>query len=221
MNLIQKKRFVKNYVKSPNVVDTSLTAVVDPLEDVRAEFVWRWEVEVMDLLPSELQPKLKNSRSERRKAATHFNAVAKLLSLLTEAERMIVSPAKNKQVRLDKLDAKIRQEEEKFVKLETNEEQINVKRKREEQELKLKDRKKDETNKLKLKLAEEKKLQKLEAAKERSDCQRNEKKHGRLSLPKKNERRRKLPRKRNAKELDDVLFVQKQKEHTRQSSQHG
>ncbi|KAL7566628.1 hypothetical protein ACA910_003463 [Epithemia clementina (nom. ined.)] len=169
----------KNQVKSPGIIVVSTeesnndleAPIVDPMTDERTEFVWRWEVDTPELLPNECQAQVKKDRAALKKSSTRYNTVARLLSLLSEADKVIVSNKKNSQTKLDKRAARIQQEEEKIVAWEKGDQETTAKRQRYSQEQEFKDRKRDEQNKLKRQLAEEKKRQKMEAAMEKQQKQ--------------------------------------------------
>ena len=151
----------KPYLKNLSAVDSSITASVDDNEDTQPAYLWRWECEVKEIIPSHLLLQVTRSRGLRRKASIHFNAASKLVASLAEMRKLLAS-TNTKPVRIEKLTARIQQEEEKFRKMEDAEQKATAKRKRQEQDQQLKDRKKDEANKLKQKLAQEKKRQKEE-----------------------------------------------------------
>ena len=163
----------KNHVKTPQVlvdsetldhrVETWNKPMVDPMADERTEFLWRWEVDMMDLLPSECIPHVKQARAVFRRRTTRLNALAKVLTLLSEAEKqVVVARKKQSQDKLKKLTARIQQEEDRVASLVQAEREIQEKHERQSQEQELKERKKDEKNKLKQQMVEEKKRRKLE-----------------------------------------------------------
>ena len=162
----------KNHVKTPQVlvdsetrdrVETWNKPMVDPMTNERTEFLWRWEVDMMDLLPSECIPHVKQARAVFRRRTTRLNALAKVLTLLSEAEKqVVVARKKQSQDKLKKLTTRIQQEEDRVASLVQAEREIQEKHERQSQEQELKERKKDEKNKLKQQMVEEKKRRKLE-----------------------------------------------------------
>jgi chromatin assembly factor 1 subunit A len=142
---------------------TTLTAadkVLDLFEDTNLDRMWRWEVTTLELLPPECIANARKARSARRKVASNYSAILKLIKSLDEAEKMIFDP---KLPDVDHTIAKISRDEEKVLKFEREAEKLRLAEEaktRKLQELEARKRAKEEE-------AEEKRRQKEDAAEER------------------------------------------------------
>jgi len=125
---------------------TTTTNPLNVFEDDNPDHLWRWEVAVLDLLPAPVLPSVKKARAACKKMGTHFAAVTKLLLTLQEADQQLLqlsttvdanaatsdatakdpskasSPSSSSSSsfppKLDKLLARLSQEEEKVLKYE-------------------------------------------------------------------------------------------------------
>ena len=131
----------------------SSTKTIDIFENEDQDRLWRWELAIMDILPSDVVSKVRKARSARKKLSSHHAATMKLLQALQEVEAVIADVKKPK---LEAMLAKISREEEKVLKFEREAEkqrlQLQAKRKKQE-ELESKRREKEQ-------LAEEKRKEK-------------------------------------------------------------
>ena len=137
-------------------------------EDEDSDRMWRWEVTIIDLLPSEVVTKAKKARSARKKLSSNYNAVMKLVQTLDNAEKSI---SDLKVTNLENVSAKISTDEEKVLRFEREAEKkrlaLQAKRKKQE-ELEAKRQEKE-------RLAEEKRrakeLKKEEAEKKKIELE--------------------------------------------------
>ncbi len=152
--------------------------VLSKYEDTSIHRMWRWELGIMDVLPTTILPKVRKARSARRKLLSHYLANQKLLKSIQEADTII------RDMKTDKLETvivKIGTDEEKVLKFEREAEkklleQLARKKKDEELEDKKRERerkkeelekKKFEKEKEKQELAEARDAEKREKLKER------------------------------------------------------
>jgi hypothetical protein len=104
--LAKRKSYIDN--------DTSNKSI-DLFEDESQDRMWRWEILTIDILPSEVLPKVRKARSARKKISSHRTATRRLIQSLSEAETVIADaacPDINKQI------AKVSQNEERVLKFE-------------------------------------------------------------------------------------------------------
>jgi hypothetical protein len=150
-------------------VPKSGPANVDIFSNTNPEFMWRWELVSLDLLPEQYKATVKVARSTRRKVKNHEKAVIKLIQAINGVMVSIksTSSADKKQ----KLIAKVSVEEEKVLKYEREEEKVRLlndtkilKEKQKEMAKKQKDEEKkrleEDKRKEKLKAEEAKKVEK-------------------------------------------------------------
>lgn len=167
----------KNNIKNPwmaSGMDLTDKQTLDLFEDDNMDHMWRWEVTLLDLLPESVVPKVKKARSARKKLSSHFAAIAKLLSSLNDADKLLVADGSSK-ARVDKLLAKISQDEEKALKFQREQERARLaaeaKRKKEAtknvQAKKRKTLSEDEKQAAQLEKQKDKERKKEEAAEER------------------------------------------------------
>jgi chromatin assembly factor 1 subunit A len=162
----------KNYIKNPSIaiVSDANDGPVDLFEDEQSEYMWRWEVSLLDLLPTDSHGKVKKARAARKKLGTHFAALAKLLGSLTEADKLLALTTVN-QARLDKLLARISQEEEKVLKFEREEEvarlALEAKVQKEQAKAEKEQAKSSDAQKLKEEAKKQKELEKERLAQEK------------------------------------------------------
>lgn len=143
----------KNHVKQPHIVTASsetaapaapatmdtdsttanaaTTTTTNIFQDEHPDHLWRWEVTVLELLPSEALPQVKKARAAVRKLGAHVNAITKLLTTLQETEQCIQSDnaaptPTTTSVKLEKLLARTSQEEEKVLKYEREAEKLRL-----------------------------------------------------------------------------------------------
>jgi len=172
----------KCLVKNPRIVvalegdRSSNTSTTDIFEDENVDFMWRWEAAILDFLPEGMVGQVKKARNARKKFSTHFGAIARLLTSLNDADKLILTsntttPSDVNKAKLDKILAKISLEEEKVLKFEREEEKVRLalEAKRKQDEIKANDKKleQDEKAKEKQAQAEQARLAKEEAAKEK------------------------------------------------------
>lgn len=208
----------KNVLKDTSIVTgESCTTPVDLFED-ESPF-WRWEVTVVDLLPSDSLARVKKARGSHKKISSHWNAIVKLIKSLQN------------RVLNDKAWAKISQDEEKFLKYEREEEKARLamqakaskQQEKEKEKLMKKDqiasqkKAEDEEKRLeKAKQQEEKMLLKKEAAAEKQRKKDEAEKIRRQKEAQKQEAEREKKRKQQllAKQQSRLLsiFVPKKKE---------
>jgi chromatin assembly factor 1 subunit A len=138
-------------------------------------------VQILDILPQEAMAQIKKSRVARKKVGTQFNTLAKLLASLNEADKLIydheTATAKSKsaiKVKLDKVLARISQEEEKTLKYEREAEKMrlsnqakDMKQNQAKAAKEKKEREEQEKQKLKEQMAHEKERKKEESAREK------------------------------------------------------
>ncbi|GKY93553.1 hypothetical protein MPSEU_000322700 [Mayamaea pseudoterrestris] len=135
----------KQYIKHPfiatnngSLVDGSdaKDAIIDIFQDEHVDYMWRWEVSCIDLLPADATSPVKAARAARKKIASQFAALDKLLCSLNEADRLILlsvdgsgktsKSGKSAANQLEKMFARISQEEEKVLKFERQEEAFRL-----------------------------------------------------------------------------------------------
>ena len=153
--------------------------VVAKYEDDSVDRMWRWEVGIMEVLPSSILPKVRKARTARRKLLNHYMANRKLLKSYDDADAAILRGDSS-----DKLDAvieKIAKDEEKVLKYEREAEKQRLAvlaRQKKEQELEAKrvekERKKEE--------AEKKKLEKEREKQETREAEKRKKTEGKERL---------------------------------------
>lgn len=144
--------------------------VVARYEDDSVDRMWRWELGIIEVLPSDILPKVRKARTARRKLLNHFQANQKLQKSYDDADTAILKGATKE--KLDAILGKIVKDEEKVLKFEREAEKQRLavlakKKKDQEQEAKKleKERKKDEAEKKKL----EKEREKQEAVEAREE----------------------------------------------------
>lgn len=167
--LSQRKSYMEQTTKGKSIVDV--------FEDDSNTRIWRWEILIVDIFPSEVLSAVKKARSARKKIASHWTATSRLIQALSTVEMAINDPEKSP--KYEKEVAKVSQCEEKVLKYEREEEKKRMaeqakKRKQEEQEMKK--REKELQKERKLQEAEKKKqeaeVKKQEAAKARDEAKR-------------------------------------------------
>ncbi|KAL3942431.1 MAG: hypothetical protein SGARI_000267 [Bacillariaceae sp.] len=94
---------------------TKSSKTVDLFEDSDADRLWRWEISTLDLLPSETLAKARKARTARKKVASYYSAVVKLIKSLDDVCTKIFD---SKLPKLDSVTAKISQNEERVLKFE-------------------------------------------------------------------------------------------------------
>eukprot|EP00557_Chaetoceros_sp_GSL56_P007795 CAMPEP_0176504764 /NCGR_PEP_ID=MMETSP0200_2-20121128/16119_1 /TAXON_ID=947934 /ORGANISM="Chaetoceros sp., Strain GSL56" /LENGTH=980 /DNA_ID=CAMNT_0017904241 /DNA_START=96 /DNA_END=3038 /DNA_ORIENTATION=+ len=99
-------------------------AKVDIFSNTNPEFMWRWELISLDLLPDELKSTVKNARSVRRKLKSQHKAMIKLIQSINDAVSCIRSMAEPSKKQM--LIAKVSVEEEKVLKFEREEEKARI-----------------------------------------------------------------------------------------------
>jgi hypothetical protein len=204
----------RNILKDASIVtNESPAAPADSFED-ESPF-WRWEVTVVDLLPTDSLSCVKKARSSHKKISSHWNAIVKLVKAL-----------QNRSLN-DKAWIKITQDEEKFLKFEREEEkarlaaQAKISKQQEKEKEKLK--KQDQVSSAKraqdeetARLKEERLLLKQEAAAEKQRKKEEaEKVKLQKQLEKENKERQKLRKQELlAKQQRNLMsmFVPKKKE---------
>jgi len=134
--------------------------VLAKYEDSSVDRMWRWELGIVDVLPSTILTKIRKARSARRKLLSHFMANQKLLKSIEEADTVI------RDMNSDKLDiviAKVGGDEEKVLKFERESEKKRLEqlaRKKKDEEIEArkreKERKKEELEKKRLEKEREK-----------------------------------------------------------------
>lgn len=136
-------------------------------EDTSVDRLWRWEVGILDVLPSTIIPKVRKARMACKKLLLHYMANQKLMKSLQDADT-IIRDMKSQKVEFTLV--KIAKDEEKVLKYEREAEKLRLvqlakKKKDEELESKKKEmeRKKEEAEKKRL----EKEREKLEATEAR------------------------------------------------------
>jgi chromatin assembly factor 1 subunit A len=137
----------------------------------------RWEVQILNILPQEAMAQIKKARAARKKVGTQFNTLGKLLASLKEADRLLydheTAASKSKsaiKAKLDKVLARISQEEEKVLKYEREAEKarLSTQAKDLKQATKeKKEREEQEKQKLKEEMAQKKERKKEESAREK------------------------------------------------------
>lgn len=95
-------------------------AKVDIFSDTNPEFMWRWELVSLDLLPDEYKATVKKIRAARRKLKNHEKAVIKLIQAISDVITSIKSSSSA--AKKQNLIAKVSAEEEKVLKYEREEE---------------------------------------------------------------------------------------------------
>jgi chromatin assembly factor 1 subunit A len=140
--------------------------------------LWRWEVGILDVLPSIVIPAVRKARMAYKKLLSHYMANQKLLKSLQDAENIVRDMKSNK---LEATLVKIAKDEEKVLKFEREAEKqrlVQLAQKKKEQEVEdkkmEKERKKEEAEKKKL----EKEREKQEAAEAR-EAEKRKKQHER------------------------------------------
>jgi chromatin assembly factor 1 subunit A len=142
---------------------------IDLFEDEHEDRMWRWEIVMLDLLPSSVLPKVRKARSARRKVSSHYTATNKLIKSVQDAELFILD---TKLPQLDTVLAKISRDEEKVLKYEreTEKQRITLQaKKRKEQELESKRREKELLAEEKLHKKQEAEQKKLDKEKEKQE----------------------------------------------------
>lgn len=117
----------KNYIKNASLI-VPLTAATSNnkistnniFEDTQADLMWRWEVAAVDLLPVDALPMVKRARAARKKISAYFAALAKLVTVLNEADKLLLLEQSSGKVEMAL--AKISVEEERVLKYEREEE---------------------------------------------------------------------------------------------------
>ncbi|CAJ1966857.1 unnamed protein product [Cylindrotheca closterium] len=167
--LSQRKPYMEKSTKDKSTMDV--------FEDDSNTRIWRWEILIVDIFPSEVLSDVKKARSARKKIASHWAATSRLIQALSNVEMAISYPGKSP--KYDKEVAKVSQCEEKVLKFEREAEKKRMaeqakRRKQEEQEMKK--REKELQKERKLQEAEKKKqeaeVKKLEAVKARDEAKR-------------------------------------------------
>lgn len=146
--------------KTTTVAAAPERELFDLFEDTNLDRLWRWEVTTLDLLPPECVVNARKARSARRKVASNYSAILKLIKSLDDAVKMIFDP---KLPNMDESIAKISRDEEKVLKFEREAEKLRLAEEakaRKLQELDAKKRAREEE-------AEERRRQKEDAAEER------------------------------------------------------
>ena len=133
-------------------------------EDNSPDRLWRWELGLLDILPSTVIPLVRKARTACRKLLSHYMANEKLLKSLQEADAIVRD---TKSTKLEPTLVKIGKDEEKVLKFEREAEKlrlVQLAQKKKEQEVEdkkiEKERKKEEAEKKRL----EKEREKQEAA---------------------------------------------------------
>lgn len=104
--------------------NNNLESNVDIFSNTNPEFMWRWELISLDLLPDQLKSTVKNARTARRKLKNQQKAMIKLLQTINDAISCIkaMSDPSKKQM----LMAKVSVEEEKVLKYEREGEKARI-----------------------------------------------------------------------------------------------
>ena len=133
-------------------------------EDNSPDRLWRWELGLLDILPSTVIPLVRKARTACRKLLSHYMANEKLLKSLQEADAIVRD---TKSTKLEPTLVKIGKDEEKVLKFEREAEKlrlVQLAQKKKEQEVEdkkiEKERKKEEAEKKRL----DKEREKQEAA---------------------------------------------------------
>ena len=99
-------------------------ATVDIFSNTNPEFMWRWELVSLDLLPDQYTATVKMARSARRKVKNHEKAVIKLIQAINGV--MVCIKSNSSADKKQKLIAKVSVEEEKVLKYEREEEKVRL-----------------------------------------------------------------------------------------------
>jgi Chromatin assembly factor 1 subunit A len=134
--------------------------VIVKYEDNSLDRLWRWEVGILDILPSAIIPMVRKARMACRKLLNHYMANQKLLRSIQDAEAVVRDMESTK---LEATLEKIAKDEEKVLKFEREAEkqrlvQLALKKKEQEVEDRKmeKERKKEEAEKKKFEKEREK-----------------------------------------------------------------
>lgn len=141
-------------------ISTFRNDVAAKYEDISVDRMWRWELGIIDVLPSSILPKIRKARSARRKLLSYHLAIQKLLKSIEDVEAVI---RERKTDGLESAILKVGADEEKVLKFEREAEkkrleQLARRKKDEEFEAKKreKERKKEKLEKKKLEKEKEK-----------------------------------------------------------------
>ena len=153
-------------------------------EDETACRVWRWEILILEILPSEVLSKVKKARQARRRFLSHYMAIQKLVDTVDSADAKILDP---KSKGLDRILAQIVKFEEKVI-----DNDRRVEKERLKQQAKRKQQQEAEEKRRAKELAEEEKRREKERKQEQ-------------------EKERKLEKERMRKEAAEARESEKQK----------
>ena len=211
---------IKLLAKRKSFIDIESSGTpVDLFEDQDHDRMWRWEFSTLEILPSEILPKVRKARAARKKISSHRTATTRLLQALNEAEAVI---SDLKLPKMDKQIAKVSQNEEKVLKYEREaekkrmaeqaklkkQEEIEAKKRKKQEELESKKREK-ELEKERKKLEAEKKKEEAEAKKQEAAKAREEAKQKKIA--EKEEKKRVEEEKKRAVEESKTKKLNMQK----------
>lgn len=188
-------------------------------EDQHHDRMWRWEFSTLEIMSSQILPKVRKARAARKKISYHRTATTRLLQALNEAEAVISNPELPK---TDKQIAKVSQNEEKVLKYEREaekkrmaeqaklkkQEEIESKKRKKQEELESKKREK-ELEKERKKLEAEKKKEEAEVKKQEAAKAREEAKQKKIA--EKEEKKRVEEEKKRAVEESRLKKMNMQK----------
>jgi hypothetical protein len=97
---------------------------IDIFSNDNPEFMWRWELISLDLLPDNLKMTVKKARSVRRKLKNEEKSIIKLIQSINDAMSCIKTMSD--QLKKQSLIAKVSLEEEKVLKFEREEEKARI-----------------------------------------------------------------------------------------------
>jgi hypothetical protein len=180
----------KNPIKNPHLLratpsfePTAAPAVpLNVFEDENQDYLWRWEVTILEILPESTIAIIKKARAARKKITSHLNALLKLIATIQEVCLLLVNEpnveTNNNNKSLEPILARISQEEEKVLKYEREEEKnrlaAHAKRQKEIAKEEARIRKQEEQMQRKERAAEEKRIEK-ERKKEQAEALKQQK----------------------------------------------
>jgi hypothetical protein len=177
----------KNPIKNPQLLrvtssseQTAAPAVpLNVFEDQNPDYLWRWEVTVLEILPESTIATIKKARTARKKITSHLNALLKLITTIQEVSSLFVKgPTDQANNSMEPILARISQEEEKVLKYEREEEKnrlaAHAKRQKEIAREEARTRKQEEQMQRRERAAEGKRLEK-ERKKEQAEALKQQK----------------------------------------------